>query len=1148
MNRSLPMSFPIRLAVLGVAAVVCLLAPGLAEAQGCFEHVRDYAYMPSNCDGAPEINRAHQIERITWGGKQYLVVDEGNEIRFYNIDNPLNPSSITSSHFNIPPFGDVDYNLMSFTVCDDCRYGVASYNTATVLFDLGTGQNPNFIDHTINTSADRVEGSFTFSYGGQQYLVASDLGTNPCPANDSGLYEFNGVDEAGNPRLQCLDGGGFFGVEIINGLKLEGGGQPPVLYLGDRFYPLKRYQIQTSPFRLNFLGDLGSVNMYRGKGAGWDPDAGLLAVAYDGVLKIYDVGYGNGTPANPIQIGTKALGNEGNAVAIDYPIVWTTRRLTIGNIETYSISTPSNPVSLDQDFWHVNNPWNALGYCVKDMQATFSADGSAMYLSRWSVLQVIDPTACAGPVEPVANLTVSPQPAFPGDLVTVTNTSLGGETYRTWITDGPSPHGSTWLAGQTSFGANIPATYTLPADMATTDVFYAHAAVQTVDFPYDPGGSTPDQVETRQITIDRTPEATITITPAAVITGDTVTLSAVAEGHPADPGGSNPFDWIVTDPSGTPAPYTGTPVPGVQISSSGQWTFDLEVQYRHANPVGGLPYVATAQEIRNITSVAAAFSIAPSVPIHNQTITLTSTSRAQAGATVDFDWDVLTPAGALVNELAGCDGVHAINYQCVIAPDTLTWGTYDFRLTLTNTGTSDQDTYLIEDVEVQNGNIQVDFSWSPNNPQIGQATLFSVTGVPAADIEQAYWTFGGNGCDGTSTYTCVEPNFPGCDQAVFSYASGGSKTVTLTLTTTGGVQQPPVSNVVSVQSTGSCGGTSCTYSISPTSRNFSGDGGTGSITVTTQSGCTWTASENVSWITITSGSSGSGSGTVTYQVAANTGEARSATITAAGRSHVVNQASGIVCQYWLTTQSAVFGPPGGAGSFTINTSDASCAWQATSLNTDWLTVNTPSGTGPGPVNYVVAANDTPHQRIGAIRVTGSGETIGNFTVTQNHPWIPVNFEFDVWGPKIGETVTFSTDPRLEVESWSFTSPNCQGDPPVINCPGQPGVCTEIEWAWASAGPKEVVLTTTTGPVTKTVTVQNSGECPPYCGKDGPPTASFTIDPSPALEDEQVVFTDTSGGGLKVLATGITWDPTAPEIGELTLFTITGHAGEIRAEW
>ncbi|HEY0729477.1 MAG TPA: M36 family metallopeptidase, partial [Pyrinomonadaceae bacterium] len=88
-----------------------------------------------------------------------------------------------------------------------------------------------------------------------------------------------------------------------------------------------------------------------------------------------------------------------------------------------------------------------------------------------------------------------------------------------------------------------------------------------------------------------------------------------------------------------------------------------------------------------------------------------------------------------------------------------------------------------------------------------------------------------------------------------------------------------------------CGGT-CSFSINPTSASFAAAGGTGSVTVTTQAGCNWTAASNSSFITVTSGASGSGSGTVSYSVAANTATtSRSGSLTIAGLTHSVSQAA-----------------------------------------------------------------------------------------------------------------------------------------------------------------------------------------------------------------------------------------------------------------
>jgi hypothetical protein len=85
---------------------------------------------------------------------------------------------------------------------------------------------------------------------------------------------------------------------------------------------------------------------------------------------------------------------------------------------------------------------------------------------------------------------------------------------------------------------------------------------------------------------------------------------------------------------------------------------------------------------------------------------------------------------------------------------------------------------------------------------------------------------------------------------------------------------------------------SCTFTINPTSRNFEAGGGTSGVAVTASaSSCTWSASSNAPWISISSGSSGTGNGTVAFSVAANTGASRSGTINIAGQTFTVNQSA-----------------------------------------------------------------------------------------------------------------------------------------------------------------------------------------------------------------------------------------------------------------
>jgi hypothetical protein len=82
----------------------------------------------------------------------------------------------------------------------------------------------------------------------------------------------------------------------------------------------------------------------------------------------------------------------------------------------------------------------------------------------------------------------------------------------------------------------------------------------------------------------------------------------------------------------------------------------------------------------------------------------------------------------------------------------------------------------------------------------------------------------------------------------------------------------------------------CTNSISPPSVGHGPGFEPGSVNVTADSGCSWTATSNASWITITSGTSGSGNGTVNYSVSENTSSnARTGALTIAGLTFNVMQ-------------------------------------------------------------------------------------------------------------------------------------------------------------------------------------------------------------------------------------------------------------------
>ena len=73
-----------------------------------------------------------------------------------------------------------------------------------------------------------------------------------------------------------------------------------------------------------------------------------------------------------------------------------------------------------------------------------------------------------------------------------------------------------------------------------------------------------------------------------------------------------------------------------------------------------------------------------------------------------------------------------------------------------------------------------------------------------------------------------------------------------------------------------------------------------------------------------------------------------------------------MCAYVLTPAGAVLGPKGGSGSADVATLSG-CGWHA-STPAGWITIDTNSGSGAGPMTFSVQPNTTGHTRSGEITV------------------------------------------------------------------------------------------------------------------------------------------------------------------------------------
>ena len=85
----------------------------------------------------------------------------------------------------------------------------------------------------------------------------------------------------------------------------------------------------------------------------------------------------------------------------------------------------------------------------------------------------------------------------------------------------------------------------------------------------------------------------------------------------------------------------------------------------------------------------------------------------------------------------------------------------------------------------------------------------------------------------------------------------------------------------------------CIYSVSTTTFNIAGAGGTATLSVNTGSACAWTVVNSSSaFVTVTSAASQTGPGSVSFTVSENAGDVRVGSLVVATQNVIVNQAPG----------------------------------------------------------------------------------------------------------------------------------------------------------------------------------------------------------------------------------------------------------------
>ncbi len=426
-----------------------------------------------------------------------------------------------------------------------------------------------------------------------------------------------------------------------------------------------------------------------------------------------------------------------------------------------------------------------------------------------------------------------------------------------------------------------------------------------------------------------------------------------------------------------------------------------------------------------------------------------------------------------------------------------------------------------------NGTVGFSAAANPNtSPRSGTLTIggqtFSVTQAAAsctyalAPTSQSVVADGGAGSTAVTAPAGCAWTGVSNDTSWLTVTSGasGSGNGTVGFSATANASATPRSGTLTVGGqtfTVTQGPAGCAFSISPSSQSVSAAGESGSATVTTTAGCTWTAVSNATWITVT-GATGSGGGTASFTVAPNTIAAvRTGTLTIAGNTFNVSQAAN-TCNYVLTPPSTTLTSTGGSGNIGVATASG-CTWVA-STTQPWISVSG-TATESGTATYTVQPN-TGASRVGAVSI---GTQV--FTVIQN-------------GVTTG--CTYSISPASQsvaaVGGSGLTTVTTQAGCPWTGVSNDAGWLTLTSGATGSGGGSasfSAAANTATSPRTGTLTI--AGQT--FTVTQAAAPCSFAISPS----SQSVPAAGGNASTTVTTTTGCTWTT----VSNVSWITVTGGA-------
>jgi hypothetical protein len=144
-------------------------------------------------------------------------------------------------------------------------------------------------------------------------------------------------------------------------------------------------------------------------------------------------------------------------------------------------------------------------------------------------------------------------------------------------------------------------------------------------------------------------------------------------------------------------------------------------------------------------------------------------------------------------------------------------------------------------------------------------------------------------------------------------------------------------------------------------------GGSGTLTVTVERECAWSARSESPWISLTGGQ-GQGPATITFSVQPNPDASTRRGSVAVEQEKIEIAQDAAPCRYGVSPASADMAAAGGTASIGIS-APGGCPWTAQSA-VAWLSLDPQNGQGSGTVQVTAAANG-PAARSGNVTIAGA---------------------------------------------------------------------------------------------------------------------------------------------------------------------------------